>query len=106
MPRASCPDRGDERMRPWKVVLGVGAACAACCALPLLGGATALTVGSTALAALGGALMACADEFAPMALAVLAVSAVLGAAAWWARRGRRTDPPAAVCGGGRHANDR
>jgi len=93
-------------MRPWKVVLGVGAACAACCAVPLLGGATALAVGSTALAALGGALLACADEFAPVAMAVLAVAAVLGAAAWWARRGRRAEPPAAVCGVGSNADGR
>lgn len=28
-------------MRPWKVVVGVGAACAACCAAPLLGGLVA-----------------------------------------------------------------
>lgn len=54
-------------MRPWKAVLGVGAACAACCAVPLVGGVASWTMGASALAAAASALLACADEFAPLA---------------------------------------
>lgn len=75
-------------MRPWKAVLGVGAACAACCAVPLVGGIASWTVGTSALAAAASALLACADEFAPLAAGLLAVAAVV-AAAWWLRRVRR-----------------
>ena len=32
-------------MRSWKAVLGIGAACAACCAVPLAGGVAALAAG-------------------------------------------------------------
>lgn len=67
-------------MKPWKTVLGLGAACAACCAIPFLGG--------TALAA---ALWACADELLPVALLLLALSAV------WLWRRRAASRPAA-CG--------
>lgn len=66
-------------MKPWKLALGLGAACAACCAIPLLGIAGGL-------AAFGSALWACADEFLPAA-AVLAVIALgLLGALWWKRR--------------------
>lgn len=71
-------------MRAWKAVLGVGAACAACCAVPLFGGA-ALTAGSTALAA-GSALLACGDEFVPLVLVLLALTAAGGGLFWWRRR--------------------
>lgn len=76
-------------MRPWKAVLGVGAACAACCAIPLVGGVASWTMGASALAAAASALMACADEFAPLAAGLLALAAVVSAAAWWLRRVRR-----------------
>ena len=76
-------------MRPWKAVLGVGAACAACCAVPLVGGIASWTVGTSALAAAASALLACADEFAPLAAGLLALAAVVSAAAWWLRRVRR-----------------
>jgi hypothetical protein len=72
-------------MRPWKAVLGVGAACAACCAVPLVGGVASLTVGASALAATTSALLACADEFAPLAAGLLALAVVVGAAVWWLR---------------------
>lgn len=71
-------------MKPWKPLLGVGvgAACAACCAVPLLGGASAALAGTGALAAFGAALMACANEL----LALLLATAV-GAGVWaWRRR--------------------
>ena len=77
-------------MRPWKAVLGMGAACAACCAVPLVGGLASLTVGGSALAAAASALLACADEFAPLAAGVLALAVPVGAAAWWWRRARRS----------------
>ena len=75
-------------MRAWKAVLGVGAACATCCAIPLVGGVAALTAGTTALAAAGAALLACADELAPFAMGLLALAMVGGAVTWWARRRR------------------
>lgn len=49
-------------MKPWKPVLALTAAYAACCAVPLLGGAAVLTVGASVFAALGVALWACRDE--------------------------------------------
>lgn len=76
-------------MRPWKAVLGVGAACAACCALPLVGGVAALTAGTAALVAMGSALLACADEYAPIAIGLLALAVLGGAVTWWARSARR-----------------
>lgn len=53
-----------------KLMLGLGAACAVCCAVPLLG----LAGGLSAFAA---ALWACADEFLPAALVLLAIAAGL-----------------------------
>lgn len=73
-------------MKPWKVALGLGAACAACCAVPLLGGVAALTIGSASLAAAGSALLACADEFAPLAWGLFGLAALVAAAAWWRKR--------------------
>lgn len=80
-------------MRPWKAVLGIGAACAACCAIPLIGGVAALTGGTAALAAAGSALLACADEFAPFATSLLVLAGVGGAVTWWVRRRRRNRTP-------------
>lgn len=75
-------------MKPWTVMLGVGAACAACCAIPLLGVAGGL-------AAFGSALWACADEFAPVAIALgLVATALAGLWFWQGRRARRK----AACG--------
>jgi hypothetical protein len=70
-------------MRPWKVMLGLGAACAACCAVPVLG----LAGGLAAFSAFASALWACADEFLPAALVLGAVAAV-AAGVWWVRRQR------------------
>lgn len=75
---ASCPRiKKVSDMKSWKAVLGIGAACAACCAVPLFGGVAALAAGTTALAATGSALLACADEFLPLAV-VLLMLATLG----------------------------
>ncbi len=68
-------------MRPWKVMLGLGAACAACCAIPLVGLAGGF-------AAFGSALWACADEFVPVTIVLGAVAAGL-AAVWWRRKRER-----------------
>lgn len=66
-------------MRPWKVILALGAACAACCAIPLLG-----VVGG--LAALASALWACADEFIPAAMVLGAIAAGLAGVWLWRKR--------------------
>jgi hypothetical protein len=68
-------------MRSWKVILGLGAACAACCAIPLLG----LVGGMAAFSGFASAVWSCADEFLPAALVLGAVAAA-GAGIWWVRR--------------------
>jgi hypothetical protein len=93
-------------MRPWKVGLGVGAACAACCAVPLFGGAAAFTAGTTTLAAVGSALLACVDELVPLAGGMLALGLLAGAVAWWRRRPRRQIQPTDSCAGGCNASRR
>lgn len=81
-------------MKPWKAALGVGAACASCCAVPLLGGGAALAAGSASLAALGSALLACADELLPLAIGLLGLAAVGAGIVVWRRRQARLDAPA------------
>lgn len=98
------PKHRKHRMRSWKAVLGAGAACAACCAVPLFGGAAALTAGATAVAAAGTALLACIDEFLPLALVLLALAAVGGGLNWWRRRAARPTHQAVGCTGGCSAN--
>lgn len=66
-------------MKSWKAALGLGAACAVCCAIPLLGLAGGL-------AATGSALLACADELLPLAAALLAVALAVATVWWWRRR--------------------
>ena len=73
-------------MKSWKAVLGLGAACAACCAIPLLGM-------SAGLAAFGSALTACTDELLPAALVLLAMA--LGLDGLWCYRRRRASQQAA-----------
>lgn len=72
-------------MRSWKAILGVGAACAACCALPLAGGVAALAAGSTTLLATGSALLAVSHEFMPVAAGAITVG-LAGIGVWWWRR--------------------
>ncbi len=66
-------------MTSWKAALGLGAACAGCCAIPLLGIAGGL-------AATGSALLACADELLPLAAALLAIALAVATVWWWRRR--------------------
>jgi len=69
-----------------------------------LGGAAALTAGTTALSATGAALLACADEFLPLALALFAVAAACGGVIWWRRRAARPARRAVGCEGGCNAS--
>lgn len=80
-------------MRPWKVMLGLGVACAACCAIPLLGVAGALAAMASVFAS---ALWACADEFVPEAIALGAVAAAL-VGLWFWRRHRASRSSACGC---------
>jgi hypothetical protein len=93
-----------EVMRPWKAILGIGAACAACCAVPLLGGAAALTAGSAALVALDAAIAECSDEFLPLAGVLLVLAAAGGGLVWRRRRATRKSEPQVGCDGGCNAN--
>jgi len=75
-------------MRPWKQMLALGVACAACCAIPLLGVAGGL-------AAFASALWACADELVPEAIALGAVAAALAGLWFW---GKHRAPRSSACG--------
>jgi len=87
-------------MKPWKAVIGLGAACAACCAVPLAGGLTALLTTSTALAATGSALLGCASEFI-LPASVLGGLGLLGLALWaWRRRAIKNQAACGCSGGG------
>lgn len=66
-------------MKSWKWALGLGAACATCCAIPLLGVAGGV-------AAFGSALWACAVDLAPAALLLGVVAGGLVGAWAWRRR--------------------
>jgi len=65
-------------MKTWKWLVGAGAACVACCAIPILGGSAAAAAGA-------GGLLACADEFVVPALAV-GTAALLSGVLWWRSR--------------------
>lgn len=79
-------------MASWKSVFGLGAACAACCAVPLASGLGAAGA-AAGLAAVGTALLACADELA-MLVAMVAVLALFYAA-WRRRRPAQASQPTA-----------
>lgn len=88
-------------MKSWKLMLSLGVACAACCALPLLGVAGGL-------AAFASALWACADEFIPAAVVLSAIAVSLAGLWWWQRR-RGIQSSSCGCAttcstGGEHAN--
>jgi hypothetical protein len=72
-------------MANWKSILGLGAACAACCAVPLAGalGVMGVMGAGGVLAAAGAALLACADE---LALAFGILGALALAFMYWRRR--------------------
>jgi hypothetical protein len=82
-------------MKNWKALLGIGAACAACCAVPLVGG-TALFAGSSALFA--GALSAHfaygeANSAVAVGAAAIGLASLYGLGLWvWRRRGRQAWP--------------
>jgi len=76
-------------MKSWKSALGLGTACAVCCAIPLLGMAGGL-------AAMGSTLIACADELLPLAAALLA-AALAAATVWWWRRRQASRSVACGC---------
>lgn len=86
-------------MRPWKAAVGVGAACAACCAIPLLGGTTAFLAGSTAVAAFGASLAACADEFALMGAVLIILAVISGLLAWRRRQRAPGNRQVSACSG-------
>jgi len=76
-------------MKSWKAVVGLGVACAACCAIPLLGV-------SAGVAAVGSALAACSDELLPAAMVLLVIALALGGV-WWVRRRRASRRAACAC---------
>jgi hypothetical protein len=102
--RGRCAQASETEMKTWKAVAGVGAACAACCAVPLLGGVAAMTAGTTAIASVGATLWACADELAPVAAGFAALAAVGGGVLWWRRRSKSQIQPAQRCGGNCNAS--
>ncbi len=73
-------------MKPWKLVLGAGAACAACCAAPIIGGMAALGVGSGLFAGGVGTLSAYTESWVPLVAGGVALTAMAGVVAWRRRR--------------------
>jgi len=101
-PWAVPPVKGDE-MRFWKAVLGIGAACAACCTAPVAGGIGALVAGgATTLAAARAAMLPCVDELAPLSGMLFVIAAGAGAMTLWKLRRPRASRPTSACGGGCH----
>ena len=94
-------------LKSWKLLLGVGGACAVCCTLPLVGGIAAV-------ASLSSALLACFDELRPVAWAAAGVAVVASVLWFWRRRvasrragcgcGPSVEGMAAGCGGSGRAN--
>jgi len=86
-------------MNAWKLVVGAGAACAACCAAPLLGGIAAWvlpwSVATAAWASRAGGV--------PALAALLLAGTVLGAgiAVWRRRKRRAVEPGPCGCPPGR-----
>ncbi len=66
-------------MKPWKLTLGLGAACAACCAIPLIGAAGGLVV-------IASSLLDFADEFLPLAAILLLLALSAFGLGWWKQR--------------------
>jgi hypothetical protein len=70
-------------VKPWKLALGAGAACAACCAAPIISATAALGLGTSGLFAGGmGALGASNGSWVPLAAAALALAGVGGLILW------------------------
>lgn len=87
-------------MRFWKATLGVGVACAACCAAPMVGSIAALATGATTLAAAGAAMLPCTDELAPLAGVLIVIAFALAGARLWKRSKLRRARSATACNGG------
>lgn len=77
-------------MKPWKLVLGAGVACAACCAAPIIGGMAALGIGSGLFAGGIGALSAYTESWLPLAAGGVALAVVVGTVVLRRRRGTVT----------------
>ena len=83
-------------IKPWKLVLGAGAACVACCAAPIAGAAATLWLGVPGLlAGAMGMLAAFSGSWLPLAIGALALAIVAGTLAWRRRRQLRA---ASMCG--------
>lgn len=82
-------------MKPWKLVLGAGAACAACCAAPIIGGMAALGVGSGLFAVGVSTLSAYLESWVPLAAVGAALAGIAAVVAW---RRKRPAQPATGCG--------
>ncbi len=76
-------------MKSWKVLLGVGGACAICCALPIAATVTALFAGA------GGGFALYTGSLFPIAGAVAV--ALLVVAGVWLRRSTATADAACAC---------
>jgi hypothetical protein len=76
-------------MRAWKVILGLGTACAACCAVPVLSVAGGL-------AASVPAFWVCTDELVPEGIAMGAIIAAL-VGLWFFRAQRAARSSACGC---------
>ena len=80
-------------MRPWKALLGLGAACAACCLIPLVA-----TVGGVAV--FGSALLARLEAIVPASILLIAGgSAITIMGLWWLRKRRSSSDFACGCAG-------
>jgi hypothetical protein len=82
-------------MKVWKLVLGAGAACAACCAAPVISAMAALGIGSGLFAGGAGVFGAATRSWWPVAAGAVALAAFAGALAW---RRQRAAAPATACG--------
>ena len=94
----------ERTMRPWKAVLGIGAACAACCAIPLAGGVAAWAAGSTTLLAAGSALLVSTVGYIPAAAFAMTLG-LAGLGVWWRRRGLARRATSRGRNGDGHASD-
>jgi hypothetical protein len=77
-------------MKPWKLVLGAGVACAACCAAPIIGGMAALGIGSGLFAGGMSALSAYTDSWLPLTAGGVALAVVVGTVVWRRKRAAET----------------
>lgn len=84
-------------MKTWKAALGVGAACAVCCAVPLASGIAAFGIGTTALAAAGSTLVACVADLAPWAAVAIGVTILVTGVMFWRKRVARSSQTASDC---------